>query len=203
MLNFRFAENEDYPMLLQYRVECGWGKEQFEQIWKSPEWKWCIFSDIHEGVQRQVGMGGWQLDSKIDKTGASKEDGIIKLGAFAVSLLYTIPFASHLSSRKQLVLSRDGTASLSHPNTGFLFIRKVLQGQGFGTEALEYLEWIAKDKLDAKYVTLNTGAYQCHRDPEDKYWIEDKTTIAKNFEWYIRHGYKEYKVNHSLLDRAA
>ncbi|WWC69762.1 uncharacterized protein I206_103705 [Kwoniella pini CBS 10737] len=73
-----------------------------------------------------------------------------------------------------------------------LFIRKAYQASGLGSRAVDILEKVAIEIYNAKTLTLDTTAYHTYID-EDGWLIEDTERQGKNWSWYERRGYREYR----------
>ncbi|WWD19939.1 hypothetical protein CI109_104411 [Kwoniella shandongensis] len=62
-LSYRVARPEDYPLLVQLRVECNWGVPDLERGWTNPNRVYCVFElASEEGESEDVGMGCWVLE---------------------------------------------------------------------------------------------------------------------------------------------
>ena len=73
-----------------------------------------------------------------------------------------------------------------------LFIRRQYQGLGYGSEAMDLLERVARDKFGARWVTLDTQAHRIDR--LDGFAVEDPTRPGHSLGWYRKRGYEEFQV---------
>ena len=77
-LKYRIARKEDLPELKQLRIECGWGADIIETLWKDPYRIYCVYYLDNE--DEIVGMGSWVLEKLEDPEQASRSTKTVFLG---------------------------------------------------------------------------------------------------------------------------
>ncbi|KAK8870127.1 hypothetical protein IAR55_000697 [Kwoniella newhampshirensis] len=86
-LSYRIPTEKDYPLLVQFRRECGWGIPKLESKWKDPNWVYCVFElPTGEGVD-DVGMACWVLEDE-DPDTASRVTNTVYLGSLFIREKY-------------------------------------------------------------------------------------------------------------------
>lgn len=176
-LTYRLAADSDFPTLMQYRRECGWGEQDLEQHWNDPDRVYCVFAAVIDGELQDVGMGCWYLNMPEDPELANREARVIRI------------CMSRNRVRVRSVLDRW----LTGHSIAALFIRQIYQGRSFGARALEILEHVAVERYGAVKVTLDTAAYTTslhalgHRI---EHFDKSNRTIA----WYEAKGYRQFRV---------
>jgi hypothetical protein len=83
-LDYRIVTDDDLPLLLQYRQECGWGEEAVKKNWNDPDRIYCVFESVIEGEKQDVGMGCWYLHQPDDLELACRETNVVHLGEYLV-----------------------------------------------------------------------------------------------------------------------
>lgn len=78
-LDYRIAQQDDLPLLRQYRKECGWGLERLEKNWNDPNRPLCVLILDQDGQRKDIGMGGWILEMEDELDAACKKDKIVQL----------------------------------------------------------------------------------------------------------------------------
>ncbi|WVF69408.1 hypothetical protein IAT40_004185 [Kwoniella sp. CBS 6097] len=63
-LTYRIAQEEDYPILVQLRIECGWGVPKLEHRWKDPNSIFCVLEAVTPRGKEDVGMACWLLEDE-------------------------------------------------------------------------------------------------------------------------------------------
>lgn len=79
-LDYRIVTDADLPLLLQYRVECGWGEEAVKKNWKDPDRIYCVFESVINGEKQDVGMGCWYLHQPDDLELACRDTHVVHIG---------------------------------------------------------------------------------------------------------------------------
>lgn len=78
----RVAQQEDLPLLIQFREECGWGAAAVQRNFSDPDRIFCIFIADIDGEMKDVGMGCWYLNQPDDLELASRDTSTIHIGKF-------------------------------------------------------------------------------------------------------------------------
>lgn len=82
-VTYRLAQDADFPLLIAYREECGWGSAALQRNWSDPDRIFCVFMAELDGVVRDVGMGCWYMHQPDDLELANRETGVVHLGQSA------------------------------------------------------------------------------------------------------------------------
>ncbi|WVQ96908.1 hypothetical protein IAU59_004016 [Kwoniella sp. CBS 9459] len=61
-LTYRIAKEVDYALLVQMRIECGWGVPKLAQRWKDPNSIFCVLEANMPQGKEDVGMACWLLE---------------------------------------------------------------------------------------------------------------------------------------------
>jgi hypothetical protein len=86
-LEYRIAGDDDLPLLLQYRRECGWGEEAVKLSWTDPDRIYCILEANIDGDKQDIGMGCWYLHQPDDLELACRDTHVVHIGGcYSVSL---------------------------------------------------------------------------------------------------------------------
>lgn len=79
-LDYRIARDEDLPLLLQYRRECGWGEEALKKNWTDPDRIYCVLQADVDGEKQDIGMGCWYLHQPDDLDLACRDSHVVHIG---------------------------------------------------------------------------------------------------------------------------